>query len=110
MLYAAGVPDKKTMKTAPHVGIASVWWEGNPCNMHLLDLGKEVKKAVLNQGMLGWQYNTVGVSDGITMGGDGTPRLNMHAPLLTRHRHALLPADPRDRCRQHRDSHLRTVP
>ena len=67
--------------------------------MHLLDLGKEVKKAVLNQGMLGWQYNTVGVSDAITMGGDGTPRSNTHAPLLTRHRHALLPADPRDRCR-----------
>src|SRR4051812_15782067 len=71
MLYAAGVPDKKTMKTAPHVGIASVWWEGNPCNMHLLDLGKEVRKAVWSQGMLGWQYNTVGVSDAITMGGDG---------------------------------------
>jgi dihydroxy-acid dehydratase len=81
MLYAAGVPDKKTMKTAPHVGIASVWWEGNPCNMHLLDLGKEVKKAVLNQGMLGWQYNTVGVSDAITMGGDGTPR-SKHACAL----------------------------
>jgi dihydroxy-acid dehydratase len=31
MLYAAGVPDRKTMLTAPHVGIASVWWEGNPC-------------------------------------------------------------------------------
>ena len=71
MLYAAGVPDKHTMKTAPHVGIASVWWEGNPCNMHLLDLAKEVKKAVVNQGMLGWQYNTIGVSDAITMGGEG---------------------------------------
>ncbi len=73
MLYAAGVPDEQTMKTAPHVGIASVWWEGNPCNMHLLDLGKEVKKAVINQGMLGWQYNTIGVSDAITMGGEGEP-------------------------------------
>ena len=31
MLYAAGVPDKQTMKTAPHVGVATVWWEGNPC-------------------------------------------------------------------------------
>jgi dihydroxy-acid dehydratase len=31
MLYAAGVPDRKAMKNAPHVGIASVWWEGNPC-------------------------------------------------------------------------------
>lgn len=71
MLYAAGVPDKTTMKNAPHVGIASVWWEGNPCNNHLLDLGKEVKRAVQNQGMLGWQYNTVGVSDGITMGNQG---------------------------------------
>jgi len=94
MLYAAGVPDKKTMKTAPHVGIASVWWEGNPCNMHLLDLGKEVKKAVLNQGMLGWQYNTVGVSDAITMGGDGTPRSNTHAPLLTRHQACASPYRP----------------
>lgn len=34
MLYAAGVPDEKTMKTAPQVGVASVWWEGNPCNTH----------------------------------------------------------------------------
>ncbi|KEF57298.1 dihydroxy-acid dehydratase, partial [Exophiala aquamarina CBS 119918] len=32
MLYAAGVPNERAMKTAPHVGIASVWWEGNPCN------------------------------------------------------------------------------
>lgn len=72
MLYAAGVPDKETMKNAAQVGIASVWWEGNPCNMHLLDLGKEVKKAVVKQGMLGWQYNTVGVSDGFTMGNEGT--------------------------------------
>lgn len=31
MLYAAGVPDKRAMKNDPHVGIASVWWEGNPC-------------------------------------------------------------------------------
>ena len=71
MLYAAGVPDEHTLKTFPQVGIASVWWEGNPCNTHLLDLGKEVKKAIQKQDMLAWQYNTVGVSDGITMGGDG---------------------------------------
>ncbi|KIW88989.1 dihydroxy-acid dehydratase [Cladophialophora bantiana CBS 173.52] len=71
MLFAAGVPDRHAMQTAPHVGIASVWWEGNPCNMHLLDLGKEVKKAVNARGMLGWQYNTIGVSDAITMGNQG---------------------------------------
>ncbi|KAK2749693.1 hypothetical protein FQN57_005916 [Myotisia sp. PD_48] len=71
MLYAAGVPDRESMKTMPHVGVASVWWEGNPCNMHLLDLGKTVKKAISDLGMLGWQYNTIGVSDAITMGHEG---------------------------------------
>ncbi|MCJ1484075.1 hypothetical protein MMC06_004243 [Schaereria dolodes] len=71
MLYAAGVPDRDAMKNSPHVGIASVWWEGNPCNMHLLDLGRIVKDAVQKQGMLAWQYNTIGVSDAITMGGEG---------------------------------------
>ena len=71
MLYAAGVPDAETMAEAPHVGIGSVWWEGNPCNMHLYDLGRETKRALENQGMLGWQYNTIGVSDGITMGSQG---------------------------------------
>lgn len=71
MLFAAGVPDRLAMQTAPHVGIASVWWEGNPCNMHLLDLAKEVKKAVQARDMLAWQYNTVGVSDAITMGNQG---------------------------------------
>ncbi|KAH0601344.1 hypothetical protein MHUMG1_00218 [Metarhizium humberi] len=70
MLYGAGVPDEKTMKNAPQVGIASVWWEGNPCNTHLLEFGKIVKNAVEREGMLGWQFNTVGVSDAITMGGD----------------------------------------
>lgn len=71
MLFAAGVPDKEAMAKSPHVGIASVWWEGNPCNMHLMDLGKTVKKSVSEKGMIGWQYNTIGVSDAITMGSDG---------------------------------------
>ncbi|KAF2755208.1 mitochondrial dihydroxy acid dehydratase [Pseudovirgaria hyperparasitica] len=71
MLYAAGVSDENAMKNAPHVGVASVWWEGNPCNTHLLELGKTTKQAVQKLGMIGWQYNTIGVSDGITMGGEG---------------------------------------
>ncbi|CZR57245.1 probable dihydroxy-acid dehydratase [Phialocephala subalpina] len=71
MLYAAGVPNREMMKNAPQVGIATVWWEGNPCNTHLNKLGKLVKTAVEKQGMLGWQYSTIGVSDGITMGGPG---------------------------------------
>ncbi|RKU44121.1 hypothetical protein DL546_003228 [Coniochaeta pulveracea] len=71
MLYGAGVPNREAMKNAPHVGISTVWWEGNPCNTHLLEFGKICKKAVEKQGMLGWQYNTIGVSDAITMGGEG---------------------------------------
>ncbi|KAF7188506.1 Dihydroxy-acid dehydratase, mitochondrial [Pseudocercospora fuligena] len=71
MFYAAGVPNENVLKNYPQVGIASVWWEGNPCNQHLLDIGKEVKKAIEKQEMLAWQYNTIGVSDGITMGGEG---------------------------------------
>ncbi|PVH89759.1 dihydroxy-acid dehydratase-like protein [Cadophora sp. DSE1049] len=71
MLYAAGVPNRDMMKSAPQVGIATVWWEGNPCNTHLHDLGKIVKDAVQKQDMLGWQFNTIGVSDAITMGGEG---------------------------------------
>ena len=71
MLYAAGVPNEHQLKNFPQIGIASVWWEGNPCNTHLLDLGKEVKAAILKQDMLAWQYNTIGVSDGTTMGSEG---------------------------------------
>ncbi|PHH61618.1 hypothetical protein CDD81_8133 [Ophiocordyceps australis] len=69
MLYGAGVSSPEAMESAPHVGIATVWWQGNPT--HLLDLGAIVKRSVEKQGMLGWQFNTVGVSDAITMGGDG---------------------------------------
>ena len=53
------------------VGIASVWYEGNPCNMHLLDLADEVKKGVQQAGMVGYRFNTVGVSDAISMGTSG---------------------------------------
>ncbi|KAK8111012.1 dihydroxy-acid dehydratase [Apiospora kogelbergensis] len=71
MLYGAGVPNEDMMKTAPHVGVATIWWEGNPCNTHLLEFGKIVKKSLEKQNMLAWQYNAVGVSDAITMGGEG---------------------------------------
>ncbi|KAJ0360656.1 hypothetical protein COL154_007405 [Colletotrichum chrysophilum] len=82
MLYGAGVPNPEMMKNAPHVGIATVWWEGNPCNTHLLEFGRIVKKAVEKQGMLGWQFNTVGVSDAITMGGEA-PATRPAAPSPT---------------------------
>jgi dihydroxy-acid dehydratase len=48
-----------------------VWFEGNPCNMHLNDLAAEVKRGVSEAGMVGMRFNTIGVSDGISMGTDG---------------------------------------
>jgi dihydroxy-acid dehydratase len=69
MLYATGLSEDDMQK--PQVGIASMWFEGNPCNMHLLDLAAEVKKGVQAAGLVGMRFNTVGVSDGISMGTDG---------------------------------------
>ncbi|KAE9117183.1 hypothetical protein PF007_g9376 [Phytophthora fragariae] len=69
MLYATGMTEDDMDK--PQVGIASMWWEGNPCNMHLLDLAGEVKKGVNAAGLVGLRFNTIGVSDGISMGTDG---------------------------------------
>ena len=51
MLYATGMTEEDMQKA--QIGIASVWYEGNPCNMHLLDLAGEVKKGVVNAGMVG---------------------------------------------------------
>ncbi len=69
MLYATGLSEKDMDK--PQVGIASVWFEGNPCNMHLDRLAAKVKEGVETAGMLGMRFNTIGVSDGISMGTDG---------------------------------------
>ena len=55
----------------PQVGISSIWYEGNTCNMHLLTLGAKVKEGVEAAGMIGMRFNTIGVSDGISMGTDG---------------------------------------
>jgi dihydroxy-acid dehydratase len=69
MLYATGLSREDMAK--PQVGIASVWYEGNSCNMHLNDLAIEVKKGVTEAGSVGMRFNTIGVSDGISMGTDG---------------------------------------
>jgi dihydroxy-acid dehydratase len=69
MLYATGLTEADMQKA--EVGIASVWYEGNPCNMHLLDLSAKVKEGVQAAGMVGMRFNTVGVSDGISMGTEG---------------------------------------
>lgn len=69
MLYATGMVDADMNKA--QVGIASVWYEGNPCNMHLLNLSEQVKKGVAAADLVGMRFNTVGVSDGISMGTEG---------------------------------------
>src|SRR5688572_23039177 len=69
MLIATGLSWADLNK--PQVGIGAVWYEGNPCNMHLADLGNHVKKGCEQAGMVGMRFNTVGVSDGISMGTDG---------------------------------------
>ena len=69
MLYATGLSEEQMQQ--PQIGIASVWYEGNPCNMHLLDLAQAVKEGVISAGMTGMRFNTIGVSDGISMGTEG---------------------------------------
>lgn len=69
MLYATGLKPEDMKK--PQIGIGSVWYEGNPCNMHLLHLAEEVKRGVKNADMIGMRFNTIGVSDGISMGTNG---------------------------------------
>ncbi len=69
MLYGTGMTEADMDKA--QVGIASVWYEGNTCNMHLLGLAEKVKQGVIAAGMVGMRFNTIGVSDGISMGTDG---------------------------------------
>ncbi len=69
MLYATGLELSDMAKA--QVGISSVWYSGNPCNMHLLDLNHKVKEGVERSGLIGYQFNTVGVSDAISMGTKG---------------------------------------
>ncbi|KAI2621017.1 dihydroxy-acid dehydratase [Hypomontagnella submonticulosa] len=69
MLYATGLNDEDLSKA--QVGISSVWYEGNPCNMHLMDLSKVVKESVARAGLIPYRFNTIGVSDGISMGTTG---------------------------------------
>ncbi len=69
MLHGTGLTDADMDKA--QVGISSVWYEGNTCNMHLNDLAAKVREGVVDAGLVGMRFNTVGVSDGISMGTDG---------------------------------------
>ena len=69
MLHGTGLTADDMNKA--QVGISSVWYEGNTCNMHLNDLAAKVREGVVAAGLVGMRFNTIGVSDGISMGTDG---------------------------------------
>lgn len=69
MLYGIGLTEEDLAKA--QVGVVSMGYDGNTCNMHLNDLAKVVKKGVWNNGLIGLIFNTIGVSDGISNGTDG---------------------------------------
>ncbi|MDK2972516.1 MAG: dihydroxy-acid dehydratase [Candidatus Sumerlaeota bacterium] len=69
MLYATNMTEEDMSK--PQVGIGSMWYEGNPCNMHLNDLAALVAEGMKSAGLVPRRFNTIGVSDGISMGTDG---------------------------------------
>lgn len=69
ILHGVGLSDEDLSK--PQIGISSIWYEGNTCNMHLLKLSEAVKEGVKEAGMVGFRFNTIGVSDAISMGTRG---------------------------------------
>ena len=69
MLHAIGLSSEDLTK--PFVGVASTGYEGNPCNMHLNDLSQKIKQSILKNILVGLIFNTIGVSDGISMGTQG---------------------------------------
>ncbi|KAJ3976944.1 dihydroxy-acid dehydratase [Lentinula raphanica] len=71
MLYATdGINSDEDFNKAM-IGVASIWYEGNPCNKHLLGLGQDIKASLQKADLIGYQFGTVGVSDGISMGTRG---------------------------------------
>jgi dihydroxy-acid dehydratase len=69
MLYGTGLTDADMDK--PLVGIVSNWYEGNTCNMHLRGLASKIRKSVWSAGLVGLEFNTIGISDGISNGTEG---------------------------------------
>jgi dihydroxy-acid dehydratase len=69
MLYGIGLTDADLQKA--QVGICSMWYEGNTCNMHLDRLAAAIKEGVQAASLVGLRFNTIGVSDGLSMGTDG---------------------------------------
>lgn len=79
MLHAIGLTKDDLLK--PQIGIASTGWDGNPCNMHLNALAADIKTGVNQEELIGLVFNTIGVSDGISMGTAGM-RFHYHQGIL----------------------------
>src|SRR5512140_1838223 len=77
MLKAAGFTDEDLRK--PIIGVANTWIEIGPCNYHLRELAADVKEGIRRTGGTRMEFNTVSISDGITMGSEG-----MKASLISR--------------------------
>ena len=84
MLKAIGFSDADLKK--PLVGIANTWTEIGPCNFHLRQLAQQVKEGIREAGGTPMEFNTIAVSDGITMGVEG-----MRASLVSRARAMIVP-------------------
>ena len=69
MLRAVGLSDEDFEK--PLIGIANTWTDATPCNVHLRDLASAVREGVIDAGGTPLEFNTIAVSDGITMGTSG---------------------------------------
>ncbi|MCC7192747.1 MAG: dihydroxy-acid dehydratase [Phycisphaeraceae bacterium] len=69
MLYGTGLSEEDMNKA--QVGIVANWFDGNPCNMHLNDLAAKVKEGVTAANLVPMRFNTIGVSDGLSMGTEG---------------------------------------
>ena len=100
MLYSLKLKENDLNK--PQIGIGSVWYESNPCNSHLDKISSKVKESFKNKDLISFKFNSIGVSDGITMGTNG-----MKYSLLSRE---LIADNFETICRAHHYDGLISIP
>ena len=96
MLYALGLSKEDLEK--PQIGIGTVWFEGNPCNSKLDQLSTLVKDSIIKKNILGMRFNTIGVSDGKTMGTDAMRYSLPSRELITDSMESIIEAEHYDGC------------
>jgi dihydroxy-acid dehydratase len=100
MLYALGLTKNDIKK--PQIGIGAIWYESNPCNSHIDTISNRIKNNFINRDLLGFRFNSIGVSDGISMGTSG-----MNYSLLSRE---LIADNFETICRAHHYDGLISIP